>query len=344
MPRKARIDAPGALHHIIVRGIERRKIFIDDEDREDFLQRLGSKLPKTGTACYAWALVENHFHLLLRTGTHPIADVMRRLLTGYVLTFNRRHSRCGVLFQNRYKSVLCQEEPYFLQLVRYIHLNPLRAELVTGLDALDQYPYSGHSAIMGKLQRSWQACDDVLRHFSKTVSAARKGYRNFLEKGIADGRRPDLIGGGLIRSIGGWQAIKAMRRCGAHQKSDERILGNSDFVTRTLARAGEQFMLRSRLKAQGYDLDALAVDVEQLTGISSAKFLSPGRQRHQVRARSLFCYWAVRDLGSTASNIARMIGISAAAVSISVQRGRQIVEAEDLRMPPLEQDHTGILK
>jgi REP element-mobilizing transposase RayT len=110
MPRKARIDAPGALHHIIVRGIERRKIFYDDRDRDNFLKRLGIILTDSKTPCFAWALIPNHSHLLLRTGVVPIATVMRRLLTGYAVSFNRRHRRHGQLFQNRYKSILCQED------------------------------------------------------------------------------------------------------------------------------------------------------------------------------------------------------------------------------------------
>ncbi len=115
MPRKARIDAPGALHHIIVRGIEQRQIFRDDRDRDQFIQRLSDVLTETDTPCYAWALMPNHVHLLLKTGLTPIATIMRRLLTGYAVYFNRRHRRHGHLFQNRYKSILCQEEPYFRQ-------------------------------------------------------------------------------------------------------------------------------------------------------------------------------------------------------------------------------------
>ena len=106
MPRKARIDAPGALNHIIVRGIERRKIFYDDFDRDNFIDRLDTVLTETGTPCFAWALIPNHLHLLLRTGLTPIATVMRRLLTGYAVSFNHRHRRHGQLFQNRYKSIL----------------------------------------------------------------------------------------------------------------------------------------------------------------------------------------------------------------------------------------------
>jgi len=126
MPRKARIDAPGALHHIIVRGIERRKIFYDDKDRNNLIKQLDAVLTNTQTPCFAWAFLANHAHLLLRTGTAPIATTMRRLLTGYAVSFNRRHRRHGQLFQNRYKSILCQEDTYLLELVRYIHLNPVK--------------------------------------------------------------------------------------------------------------------------------------------------------------------------------------------------------------------------
>jgi len=166
MPRKARIDASGALHHLIVRGIERRKIFQDDQDRDQFLDRLGNILTETGTACYAWALLANHAHLLLRTGRVPISTVMRRFLTGYAVTYNRRHHRHGQLFQNRYKSILCQEELYLLELVRYIHLNPLRAKVVSDLMGLDEYAYSGHSVLVGRRKNDWQAADYVLSKLS----------------------------------------------------------------------------------------------------------------------------------------------------------------------------------
>ena len=131
MPRNSRIDAAGALHHIIARGIERRPIFQDESDGDNFLQRLGIILKETGTQCYAWTLIPNHFHLLLKSGLVPISQVMGRLLTGYAVSYNRRHRRSGHLFQNRYKSILCQKDQYFLELVRYLHLNPLRARIVS---------------------------------------------------------------------------------------------------------------------------------------------------------------------------------------------------------------------
>ena len=150
MLRLARLDAPGVLHHIIIRGIERRDIFINDADRDDMIGRLAKLIPVTGTACYAWAFLGNHAHFLFRTGNVPLSTLMRRLITGYAVGFNRRHQRIGHLFQNRYKSIVCQEEVYLKELLRYIHLYPLRAGIVSNVSQLAKYPYCGHSAIIGK--------------------------------------------------------------------------------------------------------------------------------------------------------------------------------------------------
>jgi REP-associated tyrosine transposase len=142
---------PGILQHVIVRGIEKRNIFLDDEDKTSFIERLSSLLQKTETSCFAWALLSNHFHLLLMPTSTPLSTLMRRLLTGYAVVFNRKHLRSGHLFQNRYKSIVCEEETYLLELVRYIHLNPLRAGLVSNLDELDRYRWCGHAVLMGNL-------------------------------------------------------------------------------------------------------------------------------------------------------------------------------------------------
>ncbi len=136
MPRQPRLDGLGLLQHVMARGIERRKLFRDDKDHKSFLDRLATILEETQTQCYAWALIPNHFHLLLRTGPTLLSKVMRRLMTGHAVTFNKRHKRSGHLFQNRYKSVICEENPYLLELIRYIHLNPLRAKLVQDLKEL----------------------------------------------------------------------------------------------------------------------------------------------------------------------------------------------------------------
>ena len=329
MPRQARIDAPGALHHIIVRGIERRRIFDDDQDRYAFLSRLGDILENTQTACYAWALIPNHFHLLLRTGACPVATVMRRLLTGHAVGYNRRHKRHGHLFQNRYKSILCQEETYLLELVRYIHLNPLRARLAKDLDALAKYPFSGHGVIMGKHRQPWQHSGQVLARFGARVKTARNRYKAFVAQGIDQGKRTDLTGGGLVRSTGGWTAVKAMRKADVHIKSDERILGDGDFVAHILAQAEEVLEKKYALQAVGMDVECIAEKVAGLFDMPVEDLWLASRYRRLVAARSLLCFWAVREAGVGMAALARKLGISTVAVSKSVKRGAEIAKREE---------------
>ena len=328
MPRKARIDAPGALHHIIARGIDRRSIFKDDTDRNDFIKRFETVLSETQTACYAWALIPNHFHLLLRTGPSSISTVMRRLLTGYAISYNYRHRRQGHLFQNRYKSILCQEDIYLLELVRYIHLNPLRAGIVKDIGKLHRYPYCGHSALLGRFDRNWQHTDYVLKLFDKTISKARRGYRKFVRKGVNQGRRTELIGGGLVRSAGGWSAVIALRQAGFRQKADERILGEGEFVTAVLQQAGEQFERRYHLKAEGYDFEAVVKRVSKLLEMESNQVVTNSKNKQAVRARSIVCYWAFNELGMNQTELAEKFGISQPAVSSAVRKGEEIVRTD----------------
>jgi len=324
MPRKSRIDAPGALHHIIARGLDRQRIFEDDADRHNFLSRLGKIVKETDTRCYAWALIPNHFHLLLKTGRAPIANVMLRLLTGYAVTYNRRHRRHGHLFQNRYKSILCQEDAYFMELVRYLHLNPLRARIVKSIKALDEYPFSGHSAIMGKCKNKWQDVDSILQLYADKVPAARRGYRGFVEKGIEIGRRHDLTGGGMVRSSGGWSGLRAMRRAKVFQKADERILGDGDFVEQVLSSAQERLNHKYALQAAGYDIDKVVEKVAAVLNIKPSEVWAPGKQRSRVQARSLLCYWAARELEISMAELSRKLKISPSAVTLSVRRGEKI--------------------
>jgi REP element-mobilizing transposase RayT len=195
MPRQARLDAPGTLHHVMVRGIERSPIFKDDQDRQDFISRTGKVAEETGTKILAWALLNNHVHLLFFSGRSGISKFMRRLLTGYALRYNRRHRRSGHLFQNRYKSIVCEEGTYLLELVRYIHLNPLRAAMVKSMGELDHYPWSGHMGLVGKRKNDWQEREYVLRQFHEKEGKAIRAYRRFMEEGKDQGRRPELVGG-----------------------------------------------------------------------------------------------------------------------------------------------------
>ena len=329
MPRKSRIDAPGALQHLIARGINRQRIFRDDPDKKNFLDRLSALLKVSGIKCYAWAVLDNHFHLLLRTGTVPISTLMRRLLTGYAVSHNLRHERSGHLFQNRYKSILCQEDAYLLELVRYIHLNPLRAKIASDVDQLDTYPFCGHGVLMGKYRNEWQDTDFVLSRFGKRVSEARGRYRQFVEKGVALGKRPDLMGGGLVRSAGGWSGVKELRREKAYAKGDERILGDGSFVEAALAHVEEAFQRKYDLQAKGFDLEKVIQRVGEVLGMSREEVLDAGKRRRTVCARSLLCYWAAGELRISMTALSAHLNISVNAVSKSVARGKTLAKKHD---------------
>ena len=126
---------------------------------------MGKLAQGTGTSIYAFALMANHAHILLKSGEQGLSTFMRRLLSGYAQYFNRRHQRVGHLFQNRYKSIICQEEAYFEKLVAYIHLNPLRAGLVNTFEELASYSWSGHSVLMKKVHYNWLDRNYVLQFF-----------------------------------------------------------------------------------------------------------------------------------------------------------------------------------
>ena len=333
MPRSARLDAPGVLHHIMVRGIERRSIFRHDLDRQNFLKRLEVLLPECQMECYAWVLMKNHVHLLLRSGVTGISQLMRRLLTGYAVYFNRRYRRHGQLFQNRFKSIICQEDMYFKELVRYIHLNPVRAKIVDDMESLNQYPFCGHSTLMGKFNRPWQQTDYVLKFFGQKVSEARKNYVGYVQSEFDQGRRPELTGGGLIRSVGGWKALKKIRLRGHDRiKSDARILGDNDFVTQMLKLADEKLDRHYELITRGYDLSNVEERVMDIFGIERDVIYSRGRRQEQMQARSLFCYWAVNELGISRTKIAKDLGMTQPGVGYAVNRGAQIAQKNNYKL------------
>src|SRR4030066_906064 len=211
MPRQARLDAPGILHHVMVRGMEGCPIFLEDQDRQDFVSRISELVEMTGTKVLAWTLMDNHIHLLIISGFQGISKFMRCLLTGHAVGYNLKYHRSGHLFQNRYKSIVCEEEPYLLELVRYIHLNALRAGMVKSMEELDRYPWGGHGGLTGRRKNDWQETEYVLKQFSEERRKAIRGYRKFMEEGKQQGRRLDLVGGGRIGGVGGWSQVLSLR-------------------------------------------------------------------------------------------------------------------------------------
>jgi hypothetical protein len=251
---------------------------------------------------------------------------MERLLTGYATEFNRRHKRHGHLFQNRYKSILCQTDPYLLELVRYIHLNPLRAHLVKTMEELRSYPYCGHYRLLGSGSPEWQVTAEVLLRFGTNLEVAQGKYESFVAEGVAAGRRPELAGGGLVRSAGGWEKIMLARRYGEHLKSDERILGDSDFVGEVLGNAGEHFDVQCLCNANGVDIEKLAEIVAGVLGIDVAEVWREGRKPTSLQARYLMCYWA-KDIGLTTTAVGKRLKLSSSGASRAAQRGAELAVA-----------------
>jgi putative transposase len=315
MPRQPRLDAPGTLHHLIGRGIDRISIFQSASDREDFLSRLADLCREGYLVLYAWALMNNHFHLLGRTGNQLIASSMRKLLTGYVIAFNRRHKRYGHLFQNRYKSIICEDDPYLLELTRYIHLNPLRAGIVENLEELCTYPWTGHAVIMGKVERSWQDREAILGYFGRRRREAIRNYEAFIKAGVPLGKREELVGGGLIRSLGGWSQVLSLRRRGETEASDQRVLGSGAFVASILSEAGEKEKETLRFASKRGDLSSVAAVVCDEEGVRAELLLSGGRRGECVRARKIFCQLAVKRLGYSGAEVARYLGVTTSAVN-----------------------------
>ncbi|NTU59030.1 MAG: hypothetical protein HGB00_08980 [Chlorobiaceae bacterium] len=322
MPRGPRLDSPGTLHHVMVRGIERGFIVSDDEDRQSFINRLGKAAVSTGTTIYAWALMSNHAHILLKSGKAGLSTFMRKFLTGYATQFNGRHRRHGHLFQNRYKSIVCEEDTYFLKLVSYIHLNPLRAGLVRSVDELEHYPWSGHAVIMKRLDHDWQDRDYVLQYFGDKEGAAKQAYRVFVREQSDLGNQPELTGGGLIRSAGGWSEVLSMRQRGERQFSDERILGSGEFVKEVIDEAEES--IKDRLPSQSWLEDAMDLLEQQcqVNGISLMAVKSGSRRHECTQLRRELARQFVLEMGLSYADAARVLGISASAVNQIIRRSR----------------------
>ena len=314
MPRGPRLDTPGSLHHIMVRGIERKKIFESDRDKEDFLARLGKKVQEGQATCFAWVLIPNHAHILLRTGATPLAKIMRRLLTGYAVNFNLRHQRSGHLFQNRYKSIVYEEDSYLLELIRYIHLNCIRAGLVKDMDELDKYAWCGHSVLMGNKNRAWQGKEETLSYFSQREAVARRKYRQFVQEGLSWGKREELGG----KSPRGRKKKDDQETPGSF---DCRVLGSSAFVEKLLVEEEKVIQKGALLKRKRVDVEGLLNLIGRDFGVSKEEMIGGGQRQVITKARSIFCYLSSRRLGWTGRQLSQALHITPAAIHYAAVRG-----------------------
>ncbi len=322
MPRQARLMVPGGLYHVMARGIERRAIFSDTPDYQEFVDRLEDSLKKSACRCLAWVLMPNHFHLLIQAGKEGTPPLMRRLMTGYAGYFNWRHRRSGHLFQNRYKAILCEGEAYLMELVRYIHLNPLRGKVVDSLESLEQFPWSGHRALLGKEKRAFQEVEEVWGTFGKNRSQAQIAYRRFVDEGAGEGRRADLTGGGLLRSLGRspgqWEGVRREDL----QAFDARILGSGGFVEGVLKELEKKSAPRVIV---GMTLDEIKDRVAKVYGISPEELSRRGRKGPVTQAKAALIYLGTQFKGQTCHSMGQLTAMTVQSASAAKFRGEVFV-------------------
>ena len=319
MPRQARIDYPGALQHVIGRGIERKNIFGGDADKKEFLRRLKLLFAKRSMQCYAWCIMDNHYHLLLVTGKSKLSELMRCLLTGYGVYYNKVNKRSGYVFQNRYKSIVCDRDEYLLSLIRYIHLNPVRVKKIE-IEALNNYKWTGHKELVGKQRREDKIveCEEVLSFFSKRKKEAKRVYIEYVKEGV--GLKEDYMGGGLIRSAGGLE--KLMRRDKEDREMyDERILGNGGFIEDVYAEIGREESRNVTIKGTEELLDKIS----KYYGKNKSDIIE-GPSRGVRGARSVFIYIGYKYLGKRITELGDRLRIGQSAASMAMKRGKKIVE------------------
>lgn len=255
MARPPRIQFPDALYHVIVRGNQQQALFSGDADRMAYLELLNRYKKKCGFILYAYVLMNNHVHLLVETPEAPISKIMQMLNFTYAQYFNRKYGKVGHLFQGRYKSFLCDRDQYLLSLVRYIHLNPVRAKIAKEPHV---YRWSSHEEYMGK-NGGMVDVDRVLRLFSENKALARQLYSRFVNGALREGRDESYYKG-----------------------IEQQILGDEKFIEKVAKAVG-----RTEKPIRRLSIETLFKEVERLTGVKREEIITRSRSAQALFARGL---------------------------------------------------------
>lgn len=321
MPRQPRLDFPGGFYHIINRGIERRRIFKTTKDYEMFIKTLGRLLQEEGHKCCGWVLMSNHFHLLLERGPkHPLSRLMNRLQTTYVGYYNRKYHRSGRFYQNRYKAILCDKEEYFMELIAYLHLNPLRAGVVKDVEELKKYRWSGHHVLLGHGREKWQNVNEILYRFGKNVDQARKKYLEYLRE--KSGEKQELSGGGLIRSAGNLKIVLS-RKKEDYETYDSRILGGGEFVEKAIRNIEEEV----EKEVKPLNIEKYVEQTSAILDVSYELLKKPGKSAKKgiACARGVIVYISVVHQKMNHTQWSLYFQISLAAISKLYKKGEKAV-------------------
>jgi len=331
MPRQARLDAPGTVHHILARGVAKGVIVRDDVERRAIVKDLAELVEQSGASCLAWCLMSTHLHLVLRTGKRPLTWVMHRLLLRHAQRVNARWHRSGHVFQNRYKSLLVDEDTYLLALIRYVHRNPLGSGVVPSLPALARYPWSGHAALLEAQSSPWQATKEVLELFHRHPVTARKAYLAWMSESEPGDLERAIEGRDLAVRLQDELKQSSSESEREARRRDERILGEGEFVAEML-RDLERRDQRRRRTVDRFSPGDVLRRAAKTTGISEERLLSRDRRRPVSEARAVASSWLVDELGMRVSETASLLRVSPPAVSVAVERGRRLIAARHLRL------------
>jgi REP element-mobilizing transposase RayT len=304
MARKPRIEVEGGLYHVFTRGNNRQLIFHDDDDYLKLLSSLEVQKERLPFYLYAYCLMPNHFHLLIERREDSISRIMHRLLTGYSQHHNRRYRKVGHVVQGRYKSILCQTDRYLAELVRYIHLNPIRAKLVA---EPEDYRYSGHRSYLGLDRSGLVDVDPVLRHFGARKKQARERYMAF----VRDGKGSDDQGE-------------------FYPSEEGRLLGNDEFVDEMIHRTGEVTTKANHANnARGRDLnlDAIIRATEKASGMGRDDFHGVVKRRSAVAVKEALILVG-RQRGASFAVLSEATGLASSGVSRRHEAARMKMRKE----------------
>jgi len=320
MPRKARINNPGLTHHIMARTFNDLLLFGDNDDRNFYLSCLSRRIKETGFICYAWVLMDTHVHLLLRTTEQQLWHLMKPLNSDYAHYYNKRYQRRGPLFSDRFKSIATQDQYYLEQIIRYIHLNPIRAGICKTVNQLDHYPWSGHRMIMKNDTGGFQEIRQVLKRFGKNTEEGKKRYREFIEEGITTTLEEDLLSPLRASNMGKQDK----------DTSGYWVIGDVEFQRSILKKDAQNRIMLAQYKKQGISLkDVLTVTAEEM-GIDEQLILHQSKRTPQANARMIFCYLA-RELGFPTRETGDFLSIRQAAVSHAARHGAVIAKKENIK-------------
>lgn len=292
MARRPRLFAPGLLYHVIARGNQRQPTFLTDLDYEAYLSRLATYQKRYGVTLYAYCLMPNHVHLLLQTSDPPLARFMQGLQQSYTQRFNRVHGKVGHLFQGRYKAIICETDEYLATLIRYIHLNPVRARLVEDPEG---YPYSGHRAYLAGDGAGLIDPGPIL-----SMLGGRAAYRRFVLAGIGAGHEDRY-----------------------YQTEDQQFLGAQGFAQRIRQAALPAGLLPRK------PLDITLTELARQFPLDPSTLRSPDRSQSVATARAALSFVLVRRLGYRVADVAAAFGRDVATISVIVSRLASRLESSD---------------